>query len=256
MRGTLLEPNYITVSYTGDFETGDLVLVSAIENTTDTSTYTVGGGNSFISILRYAFGGITFPGTDGQLPPPTSQYQIGREGNQIMVANYDLVVGHGATVDWDHYGPSHYLGEHPRSGETVVAYEAGANFVNNDYYWNTVYERFRVYITVNITGWFNYGSPLGWIGQFPGENQATAAIAERTSDSITAQPPIAEWHNEVWTVDPDTFVEATEDYVELHWFPAFQQREHRVSYWYGYDATIRWPAGFPYSGASRDELHH
>ena len=171
-----------------------------------------------------------------------------------MIANYDLVVGHGATVDWDHYGPSHYLGEHPRSGETVHQYEAGTNFVNNDYYWNTVYERFRVYITVNITGWFNYGSPLGWIGQFPGENQATAAIAERTAASITAQPPIAEWHNEVWTVDPATFVEATDDYIELHWFPAFQQREHRVSYWYGYGATIRWPAGFPYSGASRDGL--
>ena len=124
----------------------DQVLVASrdiTEDAYDLTVYTFGGTVEF-NVDSGA--GVTIPGADGQLPPPTSQYQLGREGNQLMIANYDLVVGHGATVDWDHYGPSHYLGEHPRSGETVHQYEAGTNFVNNDYYWNTVYERFRVYI--------------------------------------------------------------------------------------------------------------
>ena len=148
-----------------------------------------------------------------------------------------MIDGHNATVGWDHYGPSHYLGEHPGSGETVVAYEAGNNFVENDYYWNTVYNQFRVYLTTGITGWFNYGSPLGWIGRKHDKAHATASIANMTAAAITLHPPIAEWHNEIWIVDPATYVPTTDEYSVLHWFPAFQQREHRVSYWYGFGAT-------------------
>ena len=241
----LLQSRDLYIGRTAD----DEVLVASrdiTEDAYDLTVYTFGGTVEF-NVDSGA--GITLPGADGQLPAPTSQYQIGREGNQLYIADFDLVTGHGATVDWDHYGPSHYLGEHPRAGETVVAYEAGSNFVENDYYWNTVYHTFRVYLTTGITGWFNYGSPLGWIGRFPGENQATASIAEHTAASITARPPIAEWHGEIWTVDPATFVAPTADYIELHWFPAFQQREHRVSYWYGFGATTRWPGTFPYSVA-------
>ena len=56
MRGNLLHPEYVPITYTADFEVGDLILLGAKENTNDTSTYTVGGGNSFISVIREAVG--------------------------------------------------------------------------------------------------------------------------------------------------------------------------------------------------------
>lgn len=196
-------------------------------------------------VTRRNLGTITLPGSNGVLPHPIYLGEVGREGNQIYIAENVLLVAHGAEGGWEPYGPALYLEEHPQPGETTVNYEHSGSFNNNEYYFNTAYRSFRVYLnTGGLTpGFYNLGTPLGWAGNHIDELSATAAIAGMTTAEVTAQPPIAEWGNDVYIVDPDEFVPAdTAGHIELQWRVFHPIETHNpVSYYWGRGQTERLP---------------
>ena len=63
-RSNLLFDVYTNFTYTDDFVDGDLIELRAKEVSVDAGTYHVGGGNSYISIIREAVGGAS--GAEGQ----------------------------------------------------------------------------------------------------------------------------------------------------------------------------------------------
>ena len=89
MRGNLVVPAYGDVSYTADFEAGDLVALGVKDNTADSSTYTVGGGNSFISVIRDAVG-------TGQAGPVIDEVVL--VASTMNLSEYDTSTALGAIV--------------------------------------------------------------------------------------------------------------------------------------------------------------
>ena len=53
------------MSYTGDLLAGDQIEIEAKETAVDSATYTLGGGNSFISIMRETVGVGSSPAGSG-----------------------------------------------------------------------------------------------------------------------------------------------------------------------------------------------
>ena len=74
IRGNLLDPEYTLVSYTDDLLADDVVEFRVLATTgATTNAYTIGGGNSFISIMRETVGVGSSPRVKRHQPiPPRS----------------------------------------------------------------------------------------------------------------------------------------------------------------------------------------
>ena len=98
-RSNLLFDVYTNFTYTDDFEDGDLIELRAKEVSVDAGTYHVGGGNSYISIIREAVGGTS--GADGAAGTDGAAYE--RQEITPSPNPYSLTIS-GKLQHWLRYG--------------------------------------------------------------------------------------------------------------------------------------------------------